>query len=55
LIPQELANAGIYEQTVELILYADSTYGKKVEVPKVVHQNEPAAITEQDLKKNNHA
>ncbi|HLO56312.1 MAG TPA: OmpA family protein [Saprospiraceae bacterium] len=49
--PQELANAGIYEQTVELILYADSTYGKKVEVPKVVHQNEPAAITEQDLKK----
>lgn len=49
--PQELANAGIYEQTVELILFADSTYGKKVEVPKVVHQNEPAAITEQDLKK----
>lgn len=49
--PQELANAGIYEQTVELILYADSTYGKRVEVPKVVHQNEPAAITEQDLKK----
>lgn len=49
--PQELANAGIYEQTVELILYADSTYGKKVEFPKVVHQNEPAAITEQDLKK----
>lgn len=49
--PQELANAGIYEQTVELILFADSTYGKKVEVPKVVHQNEPAAITEQDLEK----
>lgn len=49
--PQELANSGIYAQTVELILYADSTYGKQAEVPKVVHQNEPAAITELDLKK----
>lgn len=49
--PQELANAGIYAQTVELFLYTDSTYGQKGEVPKVIYQNEPAAITELDLKK----
>ena len=48
--PQELVNAGIYKQTIELVMNADSTYGKKSEATKVVHQKEPAAITELDLK-----
>lgn len=48
--PQELTNAGIFKDTIDLILHADSTYGIKKEATKVVHRKEPAAITELDLK-----
>ncbi len=47
--PQELINAGIYKKTIELIMYADSSYEKKNEAPKVIHFKEPIAITELDL------